>query len=114
MEPTYELLLEYRFLNASIEGGLVEGSAHPENTIYLKVKFRDEPTTWLHEMTEEEAAAIISSLSHSLVAATKRLVKKARLWEEVDEEDGNASERTESVQVSRTSGSRARKKTGKT
>jgi len=109
MVAVYESLLEYRFLNASIEGGLVEGSVHPENSIYLGVKFRDEPTTWLHEMTEEEAAAIISCLSHSLVAATKRLVKKARLWEEVDEEKGDASERTESLRVPGTSGKRARK-----
>jgi len=108
VESTYELLLEYRFLNASIEGGLVEGSAHPENTIYLKVKFREELTTWLHEMTEEEAAAIISCLSHSLVAATKRLVKKARLWEEVDEEEGDTPERAASLRVPSAGGKRTR------
>jgi len=64
-EPTYYSLVEYKFKNASFEGGYVENEP-PEAVWFLLQKDGQEPIALV--MTETEAMALIDILATALIA----------------------------------------------
>ena len=87
---TYLQCLRYDYLNGTFEGGIVLESEHPQNEVYFSFRHNTDPdSVWLHELTIDEANAIIACLAHSMVAKLKQVEDAYQIWEEDDEEKKN-------------------------
>lgn len=67
-KPTYKAVTKYTYDNARLEGGLVQNSIHPQNTVYVKIDV-DGDTEYIHELTVEEALVIGLCLSNAVLAS---------------------------------------------
>jgi len=60
--------LVYHYKNGEFAGGLVYDSDHDQNELYMSFTYNDDGFCWIHELTVDEACAIIACLAHAMMA----------------------------------------------